>query len=77
MITEEERRVYGPLGKIPDVVVHGPAGSGQKWIELTEKARAAMRTRNKEERILKAKRVEHEYKSLIEECERYLNRKRS
>ena len=71
------KETLGLLGRIPDCVTHGPAGSGIKWKALSERAMKCQKMRDKEKRLAEADRITKEYHDLIAECKDFLDRKRS
>jgi len=66
MISKEERRAWGVLGKMPDELKGASHMLIARWKELAKRADEVSKMRWNENTIRKAKRIEMDYNSLVE-----------
>lgn len=74
MVTTEERKVFGWLGKIPDCIVkYGSVQDIKEYKNLADRARYVATMRNSEFKTLQAKEVEQAYYELVDRVQRRLD----
>ena len=75
MVTDEERLIYGVLGKIPDVIKKASSGIAKRYLDLAERAHEIAHRRNSRDKVLAARMIEREYYGLMDEAMRELDEK--
>lgn len=70
MVTDEERRLFGYLGKIPEQILRASVGIVARYKQLAEDAAEVARMRNGSHKDMLAKQIEGRYYGLISEAEK-------
>jgi hypothetical protein len=68
MVTDEERKVFGFLGKIPEEILGASVRIVVAYKNLAEEAASVARMRNSPHKEMLAKQIEGRYRGLIEEA---------
>jgi len=66
MVTPEERKSWGPLGRMPEEVIMGSKEIRERWFALNERAVRCRAKRDSDSKIAEAKQIEHEYYSILQ-----------
>lgn len=68
MVTDEERKVFGFLGRIPDEILAGSARIVAEYKKLADDAAEIARMKNGPHKDMLAKQIEGRYHGLISEA---------
>lgn len=65
MVSDDERRVWGILGKPPQELFAAPRFLRDEWNDLMRQAKQVMRIRDRDRRVTAAKEIERDRADLV------------
>jgi ribosome-associated translation inhibitor RaiA len=75
MVTDEEREIFGVMGRFPDVILKASVEIVIRYKNLAEEANKVAMMKPSHRKELAAKDIEHRYYALVDEAMKELDRK--